>query len=115
MVGRSLNDLNSIDNTMGVWLHVTDVGDGYLTVSGDAPTSTAIPLSAGWNLVSYPASSSSVMNAAGLPSSVTKIGQYDSAATYLVSEVADWTANSFVPGNAYWIYSTADTTWTVTY
>jgi len=115
VVGRALNDLNSIDNTMGVWLHVTDVGDGYLTVSGDAPTSTAIPLSAGWNLVSYPASSSSVMNAAGLPSSVTKIGQYDSAATYLVSEVADWTANSFVPGNAYWIYSTADTTWTVTY
>ncbi len=115
VVGRASNDLTSMDNTMGVWLHVTSVGDGYLTVSGNAPTSTAIPLSAGWNLISYPASGSAVMDSAGLPSSVTKIAQYDSAATYLVSEVADWTTNSFVPGNAYWIYTTADATWTVTY
>jgi len=115
VIDRTLNDLNTIDNMMAVWLHVTNVGDGFLTVSGDAPTSTVITLNAGWNLVSYPASSSTAMNAAGLPLAVTKIGQYDGTATYLVSEVADWTTSSFLPGNGYWLYSTADTTWTVTY
>ena len=115
VVGRAVNDLNTIDNTMAIWLHVTNVGDGYLTVSAGAPTSTAIQLHAGWNLVSYPASSSVAMDSAGLPASVTKIAQYDSGATYLVSEVSDWAANNFVPGNGYWLYSTADTTWTVGY
>ncbi len=115
VVGRSINDLNSIDNTMAIWLHVTDAGDGYLTVSGDAPVSTAIQLHAGWNLVSYPASSSSAINSANLPAQVTKIARYDENATYLLSEVADWTGNSFVPGRGYWLYATADTTWTIDY
>ncbi len=115
VVGRSLNDLNSINNTMGIWLHVTDAGDGNLTISGSAPISTPIQLHAGWNLVSFPASASAAMNSANLPSEVTKIARCDNTATYLVSEVSDWSANNFVPGNGYWLYSTADTTWTVTY
>jgi len=115
VVGRAVNDLNTIDNTMAIWLHVTDAGDGYLTITATAPTSTAIQLHAGWNLVSYPGSSSVAMDSAGLPAEVTKIAQYDSGATYLVSEVSDWASTSFVPGNGYWLYSTADTTWTVTY
>ena len=115
VVGRGLNDLNSINNTMGIWLHVTDAGDGNLTVRGDAPDSTVIQLHPGWNLLSYPASASAAMNAANLPDDVTKIAEYDSTTTYLVSVVTDWSANNFVPGNAYWVYSTAETTWTVTY
>ncbi len=115
VVGRALNDLSNIDNTMAIWLHVTAIGDGNLTVSGNAPSSTVITLSAGWNLVSYPSSVSSVMSAAGLPPQVIKIAHSDSAATYLVSEVVDRSANSFSPGNGYWLYSTADTTWTVNY
>ena len=112
VIGRSSNDLNSIDNTMGIWLHVTDAGDGNITVIGNAPDSTAIQLHAGWNLVSYPSSSSTSMSNASLPAEVTKIAQYDSNATYLVSEVADWSANSFIPGQGYWVYATADTIWT---
>jgi len=115
IISRSENDLNNIDNTMAIWLHVTDVGDGYLTVSGEAPNSTSILLHAGWNLVSYPSSSSVAMDSAGLPAEVTKIAKYDPSSPYLVSEVADWTANNFVPGNGYWLYSTADTTWSVNY
>ena len=114
VVGRSGNDLNDIDNTMGIWLHVTDVGDGNLTVTGGTPSSTPIPLHTGWNLVSFPASASAAMDAANLPDEVTKIAQYNSTATYLVTEV-DTSATSFEPGKAYWLYSTADTTWTVTY
>jgi len=113
VIGRTLNDLSTIDNTMAVWLHVTNAGDGFLTVSGNAPTSTVITLNAGWNLVSYPASASAIMDSV-LPGSVTKVAQYNGTATYLVSEV-DTSVTSFVPGNGYWLYSTADTTWTVTY
>jgi len=114
-VGRTLNDLNTIDNTMGIWLHVTDVGDGNLTVTGIAPTTTSVTLHAGWNLVSYPSSSSPLMSNASLPVEVTRTAEYDPDAPYLVSEVTDWTTNSFVPGQGYWIYATADTIWNVNY
>ncbi len=223
-IGRTLNDLSVVDNKGGLWLHVTDVGDGYISVnraeianyqifdndsvvyvtdgterapwgfylpnsyivdvpsgvidesvpnhgflkilvagdgvfnatdlgwfwfdnvtgyvnfnntdwddplnnyditefyafytyktSRDVPRNTAITLHSGWNLVGYPSSTSVVMDAAGLPSSVTKIGNYDSGAVYLVSEVSDWSASSFVPGSGYWLYSSADTTWFVGY
>ena len=115
LVGRSKNDLNTIGNTMGLWLHVTDAGDGYLRISGEVPNSTTIQLHAGWNLVSYPASDLTAMSRANLPSEVTKIAKYDSRATYLISEVTDWVGSNFVPGRGYWLYATADTTWTVNY
>ncbi len=114
-VGRSKNDLNTIDNTMGIWLHVTDAGDGYINITGESCNSTAILLHAGWNLVSYPASDLTAMSRANLPSEVTKIAKYDSRATYLISEVTDWVGSNFVPGRGYWLYATADTTWTVNY
>ena len=115
VMGRVANDLNTIDNTMGIWLHITDAGDGYLTITGQSPNSTVIPLHAGWNLVSYPSSSLAAMSQAGLPAEVTKIAKYDSNAAYLVSEVTDWIGTNFVPGRGYWLYATADTAWTVNY
>ena len=115
LVGRESNDLNEIDNTMGVWIRVTDAGDGHITVKGGIPFETSIKLHAGWNLVSYPASNISAMSRAGLPSEVTKIAIYNPKETYLISEVTDRLGNNFVPGRGYWIYSTADIIWTVEY
>ncbi|GEM_PF-4302170 len=115
VVGRSVNDMTSIDNTKGIWLHVVDAGDGYLRIHGTAPPRTSIILHSGWNLVSYPSSRECAMNRAGLPSDVIKIASYDPDTTYLISEVPDRTESSFVPGNAYWLYSTAGTVWTVDY
>gem|GEM_PF-3729996 len=115
IIGRETNDLETIDNTMSIWLHVTSAGDGYLTLTGKSPTSTAIAIHAGWNLVSYPSLTSKLMSNASLPPELTKIAMYDENATYLVSEVADWTTSSFVHGHGYWLYSTADTIWTVDY
>ena len=94
---------------------MTDAGDGYLTVSGVAPISIVTSLHAGWNLVSYPASDLTAMSRGNLPAEVTKIAKYDSTATYLISEVTDWVGTNFVPGRAYWLYCTTDTTWTVMY
>ena len=114
-VGRASNDLNTIDDTMGIWLRITDAGDGSLTVNGSIPFTTVIQLHAGWNLVSYPASDLTAMSRANLPSEVTKIAKYDSTAPYLISEVTDWVGSNFVPGRGYWLYATADTTWNVNY
>jgi len=50
----NLCDLTKINNTMGLWVYITDIGDGYLTVSGQEPNSTSINLKSGWNLVGYP-------------------------------------------------------------
>ncbi len=46
------NDLASLDSTQGLWVHVSS--PVALAVQGSAPTSSAIPLCTGWNLVGYP-------------------------------------------------------------
>ena len=45
-------DLAAIDNTVGLWIHMTAADT--LTVSGIVPASTAIQLCPGWNLIGYP-------------------------------------------------------------
>jgi hypothetical protein len=53
----SLNDLKNVDNTMGVWLYVTTVGDGILTIGGSGfswPGMTSINLRTDWNMIGFP-------------------------------------------------------------
>lgn len=47
-----VNDLDTVDQTMGLWV-LMDMAD-TLTVEGDVPARTDITLCAGWNLVGYP-------------------------------------------------------------
>jgi hypothetical protein len=112
--GSSLNDLTAVNNTMGVWLYVTTVADGVITVGGTSysqPSSTSVQLRTGWNLVGFP-SDDTTYTVASLKSAcptVTLVEQYDGAQTYKTSAMLDATA--FVRGRAYWVYTTADTTW----
>ena len=46
------NNLSQINETMGVWVHMTT--EGTLTVAGSIPPTTSIQLYQGWNLVGYP-------------------------------------------------------------
>lgn len=51
----SLNDLNEINHTMGLWVHITDPGGTTLVVKGDVLSfNQSITLLPGWNLVGYP-------------------------------------------------------------
>jgi hypothetical protein len=114
----SLNDLTAVNNTMGVWLYVTTVADGAITVGGSGyakPTSTAIPLKAGWNLVGFPSDDTAftVASLKGACPTVTIVEQYDGAQTYKTSVMADGAA--LAKGRAYWVYTTADTTWNKEY
>ncbi len=106
------NNLQSWDNTMGVWISVTE--DVILTVFGSIPESTDITLYPGWNMVGLPSESAGNH---GLPTEVTRIGYFDASMEYNVAYNYDVAAFVFEPGRGYWVYNGADTPtiWTVEY
>ena len=111
--GASTNDLINIDNTMGVWLHLT-ANDGTLTtgLTGDYSAGAVnINLYTGWNLVSYPSATNRLASTT-LPGVANMVAYYDDAAPYLITDAVPG-AVTFIEGNAYWVRVTADTVWSV--
>lgn len=109
-----------VDETMGLWLHVTE--PTTLTVFGLQPAGSSIELRAGWNLVRYPSQTARTVGEA--LSSIT--GKYTLVRTFDATDVADlWKehdvnappyANDLLlmePGGGYWLYVTEDCTWSV--
>jgi len=108
----TLNDLTAVSNRVGVWLNVTNVGDGFLNVTGLLPTTSQITLRAGWNLVGYPTLSTSMTVANALWGTGADIVEvFDQSATYRTKVVGP----NYVmkPGEAYWVHCAADSVWTV--
>ncbi len=105
------NDLTDVDNTMGIWIHITVLGDGKLTVYGDYGTSTQISLKAGWNMVGYPGQTSKNINEALGGINDVPVEGYCSNSSYLITQLS----GSYImnPGEGYWVHVTADTVWTV--
>jgi parallel beta-helix repeat protein len=108
----SLNDLTNIDHKKGAWLYVTALGDGYINVSGTIPTSTTIPLYAGWNLVGYPTLNTTTTVANALwGTGADRVEVCDPTAPYRTKEVGP--TYVMKPGEGYWIHVPADTVWVV--
>jgi len=108
----SMNDLKAVDSTKGLWIYITQLGDGFLNRSGTVPTSTPIQLRAGWNLVSYPTLCTNMTVAnAFWGTGVDVVEAFDPAQPYRTKVVG----SSYVmkPGEGYWVHAPADTTWTV--
>jgi len=115
-----LNDLTEIDETMGLWIRVTEAVT--LTIPGSVPSSTDISLYAGWNLVGYPSQTTRPVTEA-----LANIdGSYDLVYAYDASDAADpWkkyntAAPSFLndltemgPDRGYWMRVSEDCVWTV--
>ena len=116
------NDMTSLDEKMGFWVHMT--APGALTVTGYPPVTTSIPLSTaggGWNLIGYPS-----LTAMTLPGTLHdfsliyayKISEdlvdpwklYDSAAPTFVNDLTSLTA-----AWGYWIKVGASYPWNVGY
>ena len=110
--GASTNDLVTIDNTMGVWIHLTqNNGDDVLTISVDgayAGGNVNINLYTGWNMVSFPSATPST----ALPGVADNMAYYNGGATYLVTDAAPGSV-LMTEGNAYWIHVTSDVVWSV--
>ncbi|MBI5000362.1 MAG: right-handed parallel beta-helix repeat-containing protein [Euryarchaeota archaeon] len=108
----SLSDLNTVNQTMGAWVYVTAVGDGFIKVNGTVANTTSIPLRAGWNLVGYPTLNSTVKVSDALwGTSADIVEVFDPAAPYRTRTVAP----SYImrPGEGYWIHANSDSIWTV--
>jgi len=108
----SLNDLAAANRTMGIWIYVIIAGDGFIEVSGTVPSSTSIPLRAGWNLVGYPTmNNTTTVGDALWGTGATMVETFDAASPYATKAVG----SSYVmkPGEGYWIYVPSDTVWTV--
>ncbi len=106
------NNLQTWDNTMGIWIRVTQ--DVTLTVLGSIPESTDITLQPGWNMVGLPSNSPGNHD---LPMEVTRIGYFDTSNEYNIVYTHDVFTFEFEPGKGYWVYNGADTPviWTVDY
>jgi hypothetical protein len=113
-------DLAQMNQGMGWWIHMTE--NGTLTVSGTSPGSTSIPLVVGWNMIGWPASSSSA-----LPGALSSIaGNYDQVWAYHLQDARPWrvfiaeapdfsSLQEMTAGWGYWIHVTTACTLVVNY
>jgi hypothetical protein len=108
-VGGQFNDLTAIDNTIGVWVHVT--ANCTLTVEGAIPATTLIPLHAGWNLVGYPSQTPRTVADALWGTSADHADAFDPVSPAYISEAGP--EYVMAPGNGYWVHVVADCVWTV--
>ena len=111
-VGATNNTFNYVDNTMGVWLWVTaNSGDMSLTTgkTGMPPQGVTVTLYAGWNLVGYPSMTPRLASNT-LPFQVCYLSVYKSTSPY-VQDYSNFASIILSPGNAYWVFVTADCTW----
>jgi hypothetical protein len=108
-VGSSMNDLASIDNTMGFWIYINQPNVN-LTVRGNIPAFTTISLYAGWNLVGYPAQATQTVGNALWGTGADRVEGFDSVSPYIKEVGATYVMK---PGEGYWIHVPADSTWTI--
>ena len=109
-----LNDLTTIDNTMGIWLHLT-ASDGTLstgTLGAYSSIAVNIDLYTGWNLVGFPTANNEFANAALLGTGATWIATWQLTSPF-IADTTDLPNTPMIEGEAYWVYVSADTTWIV--
>jgi parallel beta-helix repeat protein len=107
----SLNDLKTIDHEIGIWIHMTEP-DVLLSVYGYIPTSTSIPLYAGWNLVGYPTLNATMTVGNALwGTGADRVEVCDPTDPYRTKEVSS--SYLMKPGEGYWVHVQADTIWLI--
>jgi parallel beta-helix repeat protein len=110
-----MNDLNSINHTMGFFIHITDTPGVVFEYGGLKLTvNQTITLHKGWNMVGFPSlgnyNRSVGLNNLEFGVDVDAIQWFDAATkTWNFLEEGDL----FVPGRGYWIHSKVETTWDV--
>ncbi|UCE37401.1 MAG: right-handed parallel beta-helix repeat-containing protein [Thermoplasmata archaeon] len=111
-----LNDLNDINHTMGLWVHVTDPGGTTLVVMGDELTSNQdISLYPGWNLVGFPSKTNKTrvvaLDTLNFGSDVDAIWTYNASTQKWVK--LDEATDYFEIGKGYWIHSRVTKVWNI--
>lgn len=101
-------ELETIDNTMGVWVNVTSSSN--LVVAGAVPLNTSIMLKKGWNLVAFP-SFGETFTVADLKVTVgaTRVEGFSYTSPYFLTVLEDW--EILAAGFGYWVKVSEDTLW----
>jgi hypothetical protein len=108
---EQLNDLNSLDYRTGFWINITEPGV-FLTLKGQIPDNTVIPLYAGWNLVGYPTLNDTMTVGNALwGTGADRVQVFDAADPYRLKDVTS--TYIMKPGEGYWVHVPADSTWIV--
>ena len=103
--------MSSLDYRMGFWINITEPGV-FLTLKGQIPDNTVIPLKAGWNLVGYPTLNDTMTVGNALwGTGADRVEVCDALAPYRLREVGS--TYIMKPGEGYWVHVPADTTWVV--
>jgi hypothetical protein len=108
-----LSTLTSIDARWGYWIRATEATT--LTLVGTMPTSTTIPLVAGWNLVGFPSNHAvSVSEAlAELESNYTEIRTFMDGTWLRYVPGGTATLSELLPGQGYWLHVNSPANWVV--
>jgi hypothetical protein len=102
---KSWQTLTSVDNTIGIWIHITQ-GPCTLHVEGNLTQVTEITLQPGWNLIGYPSLNATGMTVGDLLNNPTvgidRVEGYDGLnPPYYLKELAP--SYYLQPGEGYWV------------
>lgn len=111
----ALNDLNEINHTMGIWIHITNpTGTIFAAIGDELTLNQSIALYPGWNLVGYPSlkdrTRDEALNNIKFGSDVDSIWTYN-ATTPKWEEIT--ASDNFELGRGYWIHSKVKKVWDV--
>ncbi|RME43776.1 MAG: hypothetical protein D6791_14635, partial [Chloroflexi bacterium] len=119
-VPSTVNDLDAVNEAIGMWVVMTQ--SDTLVMTGVEPTTTTIPLCAGWNLVGYPASAAQPIDQvlAPIAPALVRVFNYDASDPADHWKMYDPNVPAFVsdlwtmePGKGYWILVSQDTVLTI--
>jgi hypothetical protein len=108
---KSYNDLKRIDNTMGLWIEVTN--SDHLVLAGLVPETTEVYLHEGWNLVSFPSFTDFYpVILVKMETGAERVEGFDPLASpYRLRVMDDF--EYLIPSQAYWIKVPGDVVWTI--
>jgi hypothetical protein len=106
----SLNDLHTLDHTIGFWINITEPGVN-LTVQGEILYFTEINLYTGWNLVGYPSLTEETVENALMGTGADQVMVGDTSEPYNVRDVGS--TYIMKPGEGYWVHVPFDTVWII--
>jgi parallel beta-helix repeat protein len=109
------NDLFKINETMGLWIHITQPGDTIFIYNGAQPSvNQTIKLYPGWNLMGYPSlnnkNRTEGLNNLTFGSEVDAIWTYNANSQKWIEITA---SDYFEVGMGYWMHSKVTKTWEV--
>ncbi|UCF07325.1 MAG: SBBP repeat-containing protein [Thermoplasmata archaeon] len=110
-----MNDLENLDHTKGIWIHITAPGGTTLLLDGEKPTSTQhISLYPGWNMVGYPSQNDRTRTTA--LNNIAFGTDVDCVMTYNC-ESQSWEeigkSDYLEVGKGYWVHSLVEKVWDI--